>query len=137
MARTAFVTGANGFVGSNLVEALLEAGWRVVAMARPDVDMRRLTAMSVECVVGDVTDYTSLRGAMPDAADAVFHVAGNTSLWARHRAEQLRVNVKGTRNVVKAALESGAKRLIHTSSLVAYGLHSGTVTEDTPPRGLG
>lgn len=137
MARLAFVTGANGFVGSNLVEALLEAGWRVVAMARPEVDVRRLAAMSAECVVGDVTDYRSLRDAMPAAADAVFHVAGNTSLWSRHRAEQLRVNVKGTRNVVKAAMETGARRLIHTSSLVAYGLHSGTVTEDTPSRGLG
>lgn len=137
MPRTAFVTGAGGFVGSNLVEALLAAGWRVIAMHRADVDGGRLAALPVERVIGDVTDYRSLRAALPAQVDALFHVAGNTSLSARHRAEQLRVNVKGTRNVVKAALETGARRLIHTSSLVAYGLHGGTVTEDTPPRGLG
>lgn len=137
MSRTAFVTGASGFVGSNLVEALLDAGWRVLAMHRADVDSGHLATLAAERVVGDVTDYRSLCAVLPMQVDAVFHVAGNTSLWSRHRAEQLRVNVKGTRNVVKAALETGAKRLIHTSSLVAYGLHGGTVTEDTPTRGLG
>ncbi|WP_293371958.1 SDR family oxidoreductase [Nevskia sp.] len=137
MSRTAFVTGASGFVGLNLCEELLAQGWRVIAMHRASVDHRPLASLAVERVIGDVTDYRALHAAMPAQVDAVFHVAGNTSLWSRHRAEQLKVNVKGTRNVVKAALESGAQRLIHTSSLVAYGLHGGTVTEDTPPRGLG
>lgn len=135
--RTAFVTGASGFVGSNLCEELLAQGWRVIAMHRAGIGPGPLATLAVERMVGDVTDYRSLMAAMPRDVDAVFHVAGNTSLWSRHRAEQLKVNVKGTRNVVKAALENGARRLIHTSSLVAYGLHSGTVTEDTPSRGLG
>jgi len=137
MARTAFVTGASGFVGSNLCEELLAQGWRVTAMHRADRDPGLLLRLPVERVIGDVTDYRALRAAMPERVDAVFHVAGNTSLWARHRVEQLRVNVKGTRNVVRAALESGAGRLIHTSSLVAYGMNGGTVTEDTPSSGLG
>ena len=135
--RTAFVTGASGFVGSNLCEELLAQGWRVIAMHRASLDPGHLSTLNVERVVGDVTDYRSLLATMPAQVDAVFHVAGNTSLWSRQRVEQLKVNVKGTRNVVKAALETGAKRLIHTSSLLAYGLHGGTVTEDTPPRGLG
>ena len=137
MKRTAFVTGASGFVGSNLCEELLAQGWRVIAMHRASVGPGHLASLPVETVLGDVTDYRTLRAALPERVDALFHVAGNTSLWARHRAEQLKVNVKGTRNVVRAALNSGAKRLIHTSSLVAYGLHDGTITEDTPPRGLG
>ena len=135
--RTAFVTGASGFVGSNLCEELLAQGWRVIAMHRASLDPGQLARLPVERVIGDVTDHRSLQAVMPYAVDAVFHVAGNTSLWSRQRVEQLRVNVKGTRNVVRAALETGAKRLIHTSSLLAYGLHSGTITEDTPPRGLG
>lgn len=137
MARTAFVTGATGFVGSNLCEELLAQGWTVTAMHRAELEPGPLSALAVERVLGDVTDFRTLRAAMPDKVDAVFHVAGNTSLWSRQRVEQLRVNVKGTRNVVRAALEAGARRLIHTSSLVAYGLNGGTVTEDTPPRGLG
>jgi dihydroflavonol-4-reductase len=133
--RTAFVTGANGFIGLNIVEELLAQHWRVVAMHRPGSDISGLNRFDAERVVGDVTNVDSLRSAMPERADAVFHVAGNTSLWARCGQEQLKVNVKGTRNVIKVALERSARRLVHTSSVVAYGLHGGTVTEDTPTRG--
>lgn len=137
MSRTAFVTGADGFVGVNLVEELLDSGWRVTAMHRVDARLSRLEQLAAERVVGEVTDYHTLRELMPKQVDAVFHAATNTSLWSRQRVEQLKVNVKGTRNAVRAALETGAGRFIHTSSLVAYGLHGGTVSEETPPRGLG
>lgn len=135
MAKTAFVTGANGFVGTNLLRELLAQDWRVVAMCRKSSDIRDLEGLPVERVIADVTDIDSLRAAMPRNPDAVFHAAGNTSLWARAGVEQLRVNVKGTRNVVRVALEKCARRFVHTSSVVAFGLHSGTVTEDTPTRG--
>lgn len=135
MAKTAFVTGATGFVGLNLVEQLRAQGWRVLAMHRADSDIRPLDRFDVERVVADVTDKASLRDVIPRGVDCVFHVAGNTSLWARAHAEQMKVNVKGTRNLVRAALEAGAKRFVQTSSIVAYGLHGGVITEDTPTRG--
>lgn len=135
MARTAFVTGANGFIGLNLIEELLAQGWSVVAMHRADSDIETLQGLDVERVIGDVTDSRTLRKVMPPGIDAVFHVAGLTTLWSRRVAEQTRVNVKGTRNMVRVALESGAGRFVHTSSVVAYGLHTGTVTEETPTRG--
>ena len=65
----------------------------------------------------------------------MFHTAGNTSMWVRSHVEQLKVNVRGTRNVLRAALEARAQRFIHVSSIVAYGLHGGTITEETPTRG--
>lgn len=135
MAKTAFVTGATGFVGLNLVEQLLDQGWQVVAMHRANSDLSGLSRFQVERVVADVTDKNSLKNLVPKNVDCVFHVAGNTSLWARTHAEQLRVNVKGTRNMVRAALEAGAKRFVHTSSIVAFGLHGGIITEETPTRG--
>ncbi len=135
MTRTAFVTGANGFIGVNLIEELLDQGWRVVAMHRERSDLGCLQALDVERVVADVTDSRALRRVMPEAPDAVFHLAGVTSLWKRRHAEQMRTNVKGTRNVVRIALEKRAQRLVHVSSILAYGLHSGTVTEDTPASG--
>jgi len=137
MSRTAFVTGADGFIGVNLVEELLAQGWQVIAMHRADAKLQQLEQLSAQRVIGDVTDHRSLRAAMPAQVDVVFHTATNTSLWSRQRREQLKVNVKGTRNAVRVALETGAGRFIHTSSLVAYGLHGGTVSEDTPSRGLG
>lgn len=134
MTKSAFVTGATGFVGLNLVEELLDQGWSVTALHRVDSDIAPLHA-DVRRVVGDITDLRSLRAAIPRDVDCVFHVAGNTSLWNRLRVEQSKVHVKGTRNVVRAALDAGARRFVHTSSIVAYGLHSGTITEDTPTRG--
>ena len=135
MPKTAFVTGATGFVGLNLVEQLLDQGWHVIAMHRAGSDLSLLNTFGVEKVVADVTDKASLRGIVPQNVDCVFHVAGNTSLWSRTHAEQLKVNVRGTRNVVRASLEAGARRFVHTSSIVAYGLHGGVVTEETPTRG--
>jgi dihydroflavonol-4-reductase len=136
LAKTAFVTGATGFVGLNLVEALLDQGWSVTALHRAGSTLGVLERFGqVERVVGDVTDARSIRQAMPRCVDCVFHVAGNTSLWTRTHVEQLKVNVRGTRHVARAALEAGARRFVHTSSVVAYGLHSGTITEDTPTRG--
>lgn len=136
MAKTAFVTGATGFVGLNLVEALLDQGWEVIALHRASTELGVLERFAqVHRVVGDVTDARSIKQAMPRGVDCVFHVAGNASLWARAHVEQLKVNVRGTRHVSRAALEAGAHRFIHTSSIVAYGLHGGTITEETPTRG--
>lgn len=135
MAKTAFVTGATGFVGLNLVEQLVEQGWRVTAMHRADSDISQLSRFKVAQVVADITDKASLKDIIPQQVDCVFHVAGNTSLWAKSHAEQLKVNIKGTRNMVRAALDAQAKRFVHTSSIVAYGLHGGVITEDTPTRG--
>ena len=135
MAKTAFVTGATGFVGLNLVEHLRGSGWQVIALRRKHSELGPLTDWGVELVEGDVTDLRSLRAGLPSQVDAVFHLAGNTSLWTRARSEQMRVNVKGTRNIVRAALDARAKVLVHVSSIVAYGLHGGTISEQTPTRG--
>ncbi|MGH8455738.1 MAG: NAD-dependent epimerase/dehydratase family protein [Stenotrophobium sp.] len=135
MAKTAFVTGATGFVGLNLIEQLLEQGWEVTAMHRAKSDIRALERLPVRRVIGDVTQSQSLKNLIRPGVGCVFHVAGNTSLWARSHSEQLKVNVKGTRNLVRAALEANARRFVLTSSIVAYGLHAGTINEDTPTRG--
>ena len=107
MRGTAFVTGANGFVGLNLVGELLAQGWRVLALHRAGSDTRYLQRMAAERVAGDVTDAGSVLRAMPRGVDAVFHVAGDTNLWSRNNAAQDRVNIDGTRHLVGAALERG------------------------------
>ncbi|MGK2855573.1 MAG: SDR family oxidoreductase [Thermoanaerobaculia bacterium] len=128
----AFVTGATGFVGHNLVIELRDAGWDVVALVRRDSDVRHLGALGVTTREGTITDAKSVLAAMPDEADAVFHVAGSTSLWKRGDAQQTLVNVGGTANVVRAALARRAKRLVHTSSVGAFGHHHSRIDEATP-----
>ncbi len=131
--KTAFVTGATGFLGVNLVALLREEGWRVVAIHRPASRLTELRDLGVELVPGAVDDAASLERALPEGADAVFHVAGNTSVWSRNDAAQTRDNVEGTRNVAAAALARGARILVHTSSVVVYGLGDLRADEETPP----
>lgn len=135
MPKTAFVTGSTGCVGLHLIEELLDQNWDVVAMHRASSELELLDRLPVRRVIGDVTAPETLRQLIPSGVDCVFHVAGDTSLWAKTHAEQIKVNVQGTRNMVHAALEARAQRFVLTSSIVAYGLHGGTITEETPTRG--
>jgi nucleoside-diphosphate-sugar epimerase len=126
------VTGATGCLGIHLVSELLAAGWRVVAMHRATSRLDELASLPAERVVGDVTDLGSIVRAMPPGVDAVFNVAGDKTLWARNDRRKRRVHVEGTRNVVEAALERRARRLLQTSSAGALGGPLGSVTEDSP-----
>lgn len=130
----AFVTGATGFLGQHLVAALRAADWKVVALHRPGTDIGGLQQTGVRWVCADLGAGRHVREVMPVNVDAVFHAAYNTSLWQGDAEEQTRLNVFGTRNVVRAALEARARRFIHSSSILAYGLHGGTISEDTPSR---
>jgi nucleoside-diphosphate-sugar epimerase len=132
---TAFVTGATGFVGLNLVEALLAEGWRVIALHRAGSDLTYLQRMNAERATGDVTDRESVLRALPEGVDAVYHVAGDTNLWSRRNAAQDRINVEGTRNMVAAALARRARRFLHTSSISAWGMQRGRLDERTPQLG--
>jgi len=133
--RSAFVTGGTGFLGLNLIEQLTAQGWQVSALHRPSSDVRLLSKFPVQLVEGDILEPESLRRAMPQRVDAVFHVAADTSMWSGNNLRQTRINVEGTRNVVDAAISAGAGRLIHTSTWNTYGLEQGEISEDLPQRG--
>ena len=133
--KRAFVTGATGFLGLNLVEQLTGAGWQVRALHRPTSDLTFLCRFPVEVVEGDLLEPESLVRALPERVDAVFHVAADTSVWARSAARQTRINVEGTANLLQAALETGARRFVHTSTWNTFGLQQGEITEDLPQLG--
>lgn len=132
MQRTAFVTGGTGFVGLNLVERLMREGWDVTALHRTSSDLKYLKRFAPRLTVGSTTDADSLLRAIPARTDTLFHVAGNTNMWRKGNAEQTRDNVDGTHNVVEAAIAKGVRRLVVTSSISAYGLVSGEISEQTP-----
>jgi nucleoside-diphosphate-sugar epimerase len=134
--RTAFVTGATGFLGLNLVEQLTAAGWDVLALHRRTSDLTPLRRFPVRLAEGSVEDPDSLERAVPGKIDVIYHVAADVSFWSRHRDRQTRTNVDGTRNVVAVALRRGAK-LVHTSSTSVYGFQPGPLDESAPHSGRG
>ena len=136
MQKTAFVTGATGFLGINLVRELAQQGWQVSAIKRPTSNIEYLKPFNIQLIDGDVQDIDSLRRAMPENVDAVFHVAASTNLWSKYNRQQYQTNVVGTQNIIKVSLEKQAGRFIHTSSISAYGIHEDNVLEDTESNAL-
>jgi dihydroflavonol-4-reductase len=132
MARLAVITGGTGFVGGHLIRLLREDDWDVVALHRPGSDTGAIKAMGAEPREAVLHDAASVQEAMPLSPDAVFHVAGNTSMWRKHNREQYRDNVLGTRAMVRAALTQQAGRFIHTSSISAWGIQDQPIDESTP-----
>ena len=129
----ALVTGATGFVGAALARTLLAAGWQVRALVRAGSDRRNLQALSLETVVGDLTDAPSLRRAV-ERCDAVFHAAADYRLWVPDPQSMYQANVEGTRNLLEAAHRAGVMRIVYTSSVACVGLPAdgGLGTEQTP-----
>ena len=115
-----FITGGNGFVGLNVVAALVADGHEVTAIVRAGSNAKYLEPFGVRVVRGSLEDRGALIQAMR-GAEAVIHTAGNTSCkWSDLPALEA-VNVRGTRNVVDAALERGVRRLVYTSTTSTVG----------------
>lgn len=116
----ALITGATGFIGSHLAEALVRKGFEVSCLVRDPAHLRFLEGQRVRLVQGDCTDFDSLPDAVK-AVDYIFHLAGLTK--ARCDADYYNANVKGTENIVRATLKHNpyVKRFVCLSSLAAAG----------------
>jgi nucleoside-diphosphate-sugar epimerase len=118
MRRTALVTGACGFVGSHLVDQLLEDGWEVRATDLPGADRSWLPA-GVPWVPADVTRRDQM-GPAVQGVDVVFHAAGVSDLAAQWDP-LYRVNTLGTENLLETALREKVQRVVSCSSYGVYG----------------
>jgi dihydroflavonol-4-reductase len=126
------VTGATGFVGSAVARALLARGRQVRVLARPNSDRRNLGGLAVEIAEGAMEDPRSLARAVAGCR-YVYHVAADYRIWVPDPAPMFRANVDGTRDLLTAALEAGAERVVYTSSVATLGLvPGGSATEETP-----
>lgn len=123
------VTGGSGFLGSSVLRALLARGARVRALVRPSSPRGNLEGLDLEVVEGDLTDPASLARAVTGVR-ALFHVAADYRLWAPDPAVMIRVNVDGTRALMRAALGAGVERVVHTSSVATLKVAGATAPVD-------
>jgi 2-alkyl-3-oxoalkanoate reductase len=129
----ALVTGATGFVGSHLAEALSRRGDQVTALARSPGKAKALAALGARVVPGDLDDPGSLARAV-EGQDVVYHVAGLVA--AASESEFMRCNRDGTAGLLAVASGAGVSRFVLVSSMAAGGpaLPGKPLTGSEPPQ---
>ena len=132
--KSALITGATGFIGSHLVEALLSKGYGIKCLIRKTSNLQWLKNLPIEYVYGDLFAPDALQAAVRDV-DYVYHLAGVVA--AKKREGYFHGNQEGTSNLLEAvrAANPDVKKFIFVSSLTAAGPATGDdpVTEETAP----
>jgi UDP-N-acetylglucosamine/UDP-N-acetyl-alpha-D-glucosaminouronate 4-epimerase len=132
----ALVTGGGGFIGSNLVRALIERGDEVRVLDNFSTGNRaNLEGLDVEVVEGELRSYERVHNAVR-GTEVVFHLGalGSVPRSVQDPLTSSAVNVEGTLNVLLAARDEGVRRVVYSSSSSVYGPRRELpVTEDMPP----
>ena len=137
-----FVTGADGFIGSHLVELLVEEGFDVTALCIYNSsgswgwleNISPLTKKEIKVILGDVRDPLCIKQAMK-GCDTVFHLAALIAIPYSYEAPSsyIDTNIHGTLNVLQAARDLDIRKLVHTSTSETYGTAQFVpITEDHP-----
>jgi UDP-glucose 4-epimerase len=136
MGLTVAITGPTGDIGRALLRQLDDAPEvdKVIGMARRPFDPAQLGLTKTEYRQGDILEPDSIAD-LVDGADVLVHLA---FIILGGHDETRRINLEGTRNVFEAAVSSGVKRFVYTSSVAAYGFHDENpqpLTEEVAPKG--
>ena len=126
------VTGATGHIGNVLVRKLLKRGEKVRALILPGESVESISGLEVEAAQGDVLNvdsvFESFRGVR-----GVFHLAGVISIMPGKNQFVRRVNVEGTKNILRAAGDTGVAKVVYTSSIHAIRrVETGIIDESLP-----
>jgi dihydroflavonol-4-reductase len=117
---SALVTGATGFVGMWVARQLIKEKMSVRVLARPNSDRRNLAGLTVEVVEGDLRDPVSLQTAL-QGCEELYHVAAYYSTSEADGPLMYKINVGGTKSLLKAARRAGVQRIVYTSTIGTIG----------------
>ena len=128
--KKALVTGGAGFIGSHIVDRLVEMGIEVVVIDNLSMGLRENVSKKAELIVADILDYDVLKKAMRNV-DVVFHDAAKVSIRNSFGTfyDDVNVNVMGTINVLKAMAENNVKKIVYASSMAVYGKNTLPIPE--------
>jgi dihydroflavonol-4-reductase len=126
------VTGATGHIGNVLVRKLIERGEKVRALILPGESVESISGLDVEAVEGDVLNPDSLSKSF-EGVLGVFHLAGIISIMPGSNDFVHKVNVDGTKNILRIATEKRVKKLVYTSSIHAIRRMEAGIIDETLP----
>lgn len=126
------VTGATGFLGTNLVHELVKKDWKVRALYYSGKGLKYISPLPVELVQGDLTNPGDAEKAV-EGVDVVFNLAGDTSAWKKVFDRQYKINVVGPVNLAHACCKHGVKRVVHTSTVNTLGYNPHGIADETWP----
>jgi dihydroflavonol-4-reductase len=117
----ALVTGATGFLGKHLCRRLVGDGHKVTILCRPTSNTDALADLELTKIVGDIIDSETVDRAV-SGNDLVFHAAAHLAYWGQQKESQNKVNIEGTKNVVRSCFKFRVRKLVHVSSVAAVGM---------------
>lgn len=126
------ITGSSGHLGANLIRRLLDDGHEVRAFLRKESNNAALDGLAVERVYGDLRDVPQVMAAVR-GCDRIYHCAAQVETVPGKEREIFDCNVMGTRNVLRAALETGVSRVVVTGSLSAVGHDPSRPSDENVP----
>jgi len=126
------VTGAAGFVGSEVVRQLVARGDRVRGLVRRESQLQEIREMGAEPVLGDIRDREGLVRAM-EGVEGVFHIAAMFREADQPDSAYVEANVDGVRNVLESAAAAGVKRVVHCSTGGVHGHIADPPADESAP----
>lgn len=126
------VTGATGFLGQHLTEALLASGYRVSILARSAEKAEQFRGRVQRIVIGDINDHAAV-GELVQGAHAVIHLVSNFRTASGPPASYYSINLDGTRTTLDAARAAGVKRFLHCSTIGVHGHVQATPADESSP----
>ncbi|MBI4855350.1 MAG: NAD(P)-dependent oxidoreductase [Acetobacterium woodii] len=129
----ALVTGGFGFIGSFLCKELLQDGWKIRILDIEDKSKDNIEFDGFDYIIGDIVDYTTMLETTKDV-DLIIHLAAKHRFFGVSKDEFYRVNVEGTKAILKAAGQKGIKNIIFYSTVAVYGDQTIPTDENTLPQ---
>jgi len=125
-----FITGATGFIGSNLAGKLANQGYTVHALMRASSNISSIKHENIKLFQGDLLDANAIETAIKGCSQ-VYHLAAYAKNWAPDKMQFHKINVEGTENILRAAKNNSVQKIVCTSTSLVFGPSNGKEVDES------